>query len=288
MSEDKLQIYENQSIRTSWDEKNEEWLFSVVDIIQVLTDKQDILTARKYWNKLKQRLKNEGSQLVTNCHQLRMVSQRDGKRYKTDVMNTEQILRLIQSVPSKKAEPFKLWLAKVGAERIDETIDPELAINRAFEIYSKKGYDKEWIQQRMLSIKVRNELTEKWQNRGMKKGAEYAILTDEISKAWSGMTTREYKNYKNLKKENLRDNMTNLELVLTMLSETTTTEISKTEKPQGLKANKKVAKRGGTIAGNARKDIERQTKKPVIIPNNKTQLSPDQPKNKKDDALTEP
>lgn len=275
MSEDKLQLYQNQPIRTAWDEEREEWLFSVVDIIKVLTDQPTKRGATFYWSKLKERLVEEGaSQLLTNCQQLKMLAS-DGKRYKTDVMTAEQILRLIQSIPSKKAEPFKLWLAKVGAERLDETIDPEQAIDRAVETYLKKGYSKEWVHQRLLSIKVRNELTNEWQARGMKKGIEYAILTDEISKAWSGMTTREYKNFKNLTKENLRDNMTDLELVLTMLSEATTKEISKIEKPKGLEANKDVAKRGGAVAGNARKEIESQTGQSVIAKNNKNQLLTD-------------
>ncbi|MBR2855694.1 phage antirepressor protein [Candidatus Saccharibacteria bacterium] len=274
MTEDKLQVYNNQPIRTVWDEEKEEWLFSVVDVVSVLTEQSDYRAATKYWNKTKTRLLEEGSQLSTNCRQLKMTA-KDGKKRMTDVATVKELLRLIQSIPSKKAEPFKLWLAKVGAERIEETIDPEQAIDRALETYLKKGYSEEWVHQRLLSIRVRNELTEEWGKRGMKKGIEYAILTDEISKAWSGMTTREYKNHKGLKKENLRDNMTDLELVLTMLSEATTTEISKIEQPQGLKANKDVAKRGGTIAGNARKEIEVQTGQPVITKQNRQNLLSD-------------
>lgn len=272
MPKNNLQLFENQPIRTAWDKQAEEWLFSVVDVVKVLTEQATLDGARNYWKVLKSRLKEEGSELVTNCNQLKMVSPKDGKKYLTDVANTEGIFRLIQSIPSPKAEPFKMWLAKVGKEHIDETIDPELAMDRAIETYQKKGYSKEWIQQRLLSIKVRNNLTDEWRERGIKKGNEYAILTDEISKAWSGMTTREYKNHKGLKKENLRDNMSDLELVLTMLSEATTTEISKVEKPKGLVANQDVARRGGTVAGNARKEIESQTGKKVITSKNASQL----------------
>ncbi len=216
MENDKVRLFEDQPIRTAWVEEEEEWYFSIVDVVGVLTEQNDYEKARKYWNKLKQRLKEEGSQLVTNCHQLKMKAQ-DGKRRLTDVANTEQLLRIIQSIPSKKAEPFKLWLAQVGRERMEEVIDPELTIERALETYAKKGYSREWINQRLQAIQVRKELTDEWENRGVKKGAEFAILTDEISKAWSGMTTREYKNLKGLKKENLRDNMSTLELVLNML-----------------------------------------------------------------------
>ena len=238
MANDKVQLFEDQPIRTAWVEDEEEWYFSVVDVVQALTESAD---GRKYWNKLKQRLKEEGSQLVTNCHQLKMRSPKDGKRYNTDVANTEQLLRLIQSIPSKKAEPFKLWLAQVGRERIEEVIDPELTIERALEIYAKKGYSREWINQRLQAIQVRKELTDEWDKRGVKKGVEYAILTDEITKAWSGMTTRQYKNHKGLKKENLRDNMSTLELVLNMLAEATTTEISKQKKPETFEENRMVA-----------------------------------------------
>ena len=255
-----IEIFEDKNIRTAWDNDAEKWYFSIVDVVSVLTDSVD---GRKYWNKLKQRLKEEGNELVTNCHQLKMKAS-DGKNRLTDVADTEQLLRIIQSIPSPKAEPFKIWLARVGAERIDETIDPEQAIDRAFETYLKKGYTKEWIGQRLLNIKIRNNLTDEWDNRGVKQGIEYAILTDEITKAWAGVSTREYKDFKGLKKENLRDNMTDLELVLTMLAEATTTELSKVHKPQGLKENKKIAKRGGNVAGDARKSIEADTGKPVL------------------------
>lgn len=269
-----IKLYEDQPIRTAWDERQEEWLFSVVDVIRALTEQPDARGATFYWSKLKERLKDEGAfQLLTNCQQLKLKAA-DGKRYKTDVMNAEQVFRLVQSIPSKKAEPFKLWLARVGKERVDETVDPEQAIDRALETYLKKGYSEEWVHQRLLSIRVRNGLTEEWQKRGVKKGVEYAILTDEISKAWSGMTTREYKKYKNLHKENLRDNMTDLELVLTMLSEATTTEISQIEKPEGLEGNRDVARRGGVVAGNARKEIEEQTGQPVVSPKNRKQIIP--------------
>lgn len=273
MSEDKLQLYDGRRVRSVWDDLREEWWFSVVDVIGVLTGQDDIAGARNYWKVLKNRLKEEGSQLVTNCHQLKLLAA-DGKKYKTDVMNTEQLLRLVQSVPSKKAEPFKLWLAKVGRERIDETIDPELAMNRAMETYLKKGYSEEWIRQRLMSIKVRNDLTNEWRNRGVKKGLEYAILTDEISKAWSGMTTKEYKNYKGLKKENLRDNMSDLELVLTMLSEATTTEIEKQKDPKTLEEHKEAARSGGEAAGIARKAVEERTGRKVITSDNAERLNP--------------
>ena len=255
-----IELFEDKNIRTAWDNEAEKWYFSIVDVVSVLTDSVD---GRKYWNKLKQRLKEEGSELVTNCHQLKMKAS-DGKNRLTDVADTEQLLRIIQSIPSPKAEPFKMWLAHVGAERIDETIAPEQAIDRAFETYLKKGYTKEWIGQRLLNIKIRNNLTAEWDNRGVKKGIEYAILTDEITKAWSGISTRAYKDLKGLKKENLRDNMTDLELVLTMLAEATTTELSKVHKPQGLEGNKKIARRGGNVAGDARKSIEADTGKSVL------------------------
>ena len=227
LQSDKIQLFEDQSIRTAWDDEQEQWYFSIVDIVRVLTDQPDFNTARKYWNKLKQRLSDEGSKLVTYCHQLKMKSPKDGKHYKTDVADTAGILRIIQSIPSPKAEPFKLWLAQVGQERIEETIDPELTIDRALETYLKKGYSREWINQRLQAIQVRKELTDEWDARGVQKGVEYAILTDEISRAWSGISTRQYKNLKGLKKENLHDNMTTLELVLNMLAEATATEISK-------------------------------------------------------------
>lgn len=273
MSEDKVQLYDGRQVRSVWDDLREEWWFSVVDVIGVLTGQDDIAGARNYWKVLKNRLKEEGSQLVTNCNQLKLLAA-DGKKYKTDVMNTEQLLRLVQSVPSKKAEPFKLWLAKVGRERIDETIDPELAMNRAMETYLKKGYSEEWIRQRLMSIKVRNDLTNEWRNRGVKKGIEYAILTDEISMAWSGMTTKEYKHYKGLKKENLRDNMSDLELVLTMLSEATTTEIEKQKDPKTLEEHKEAARSGGEAAGIARKAVEERTGRKVITSDNAERLNP--------------
>lgn len=265
-NQDKMQLFENQPIRSVWDEEKEEWYFSVVDVVQVLTDSVD---GRKYWNKLKQRLSEEGSELVTICHQLKLMSS-DGKRYATDVADTEGIFRIIQSIPSKKAEPFKMWLAKVGKERIDETIDPELAITRAVETYRKKGYSEDWIHQRVLSIRVRKELTDEWRIRGVKKGKEYAILTDEISKAWSGMTTRQYKNHKGLKKENLRDNMSTSEIVLNMLAEVSTKEISEAEKPDDMDKHKDVARRGGKVAGDARRAIESQTGKKIITKKNAT------------------
>lgn len=260
----KIQLFENKRIRSAWDEQKEEWYFSVVDVVGALTEQPDYDGARNYWKVLKKRLSDEGSELVTSCNQLKMKSPKDGKSYKTDVADTSQLLRIIQSVPSPKAEPFKLWLAQVGKDRIDETIDPEIAITRVVETYLKKGYDIEWINQRIQAFRVRNELTDEWSKRGIQKGAEYAILTDEITKAWSGMTTRGYKNYKGLKKENLRDNMTTLELVLNMLAEATTTEISKATNPKNFTENKEVAHQGGTVAGNARKEIESKTGKPVI------------------------
>mgnify|MGYP000301548777 CR=1 FL=1 len=263
-----IKIFEEKKVRTLWDDETEEWYFSVVDVVGVLTDSVD---GRKYWNKLKQRLKAEGSELVTNCHQLKLPSA-DGKYYKTDVATTEQLFRLIQSIPSPKAEPFKLWLAQVGRERIEETIDPELTIDRALETYLKKGYSREWINQRLQAIQVRKELTDEWDARGVQKGVEYAILTDEISRAWSGMSTRQYKNLKGLKKENLRDNMTTLELVLNMLAEATTTEISKQKAPETFSENIDVARAGGKVAGDARKAIESQTGVPVITSKNAAQL----------------
>ncbi len=269
---DNIELFEDKEIRTAWDNDKEEWYFSIVDVIAVLTDQPDFQKSRKYWNKLKQRLAEEGNQTVTNCHQLKMTA-RDGKKRFTDVADTEQLLRIIQSVPSKKAEPFKMWLAQVGRERIEETIDPELAIDRAVETYQKKGYPNDWIHQRLLAIRIRNELTDEWQKRGVEKGREYAILTDEITKAWSGMNTRQYKNLKGLKKENLRDNMSNLELVLTMLAEASTKEISESENPQTFEENRAVANRGGKVAGDARKSIETQTGKPVITSQNAAELN---------------
>ena len=265
----KIQLFENQRIRTAWDEEKEEWYFSIVDVVGVLTDSVD---STAYWRKLKQRLKAEGNETVTNCHGLKMTAP-DGKKRLTDVADTEQLLRIIQSIPSPKAEPFKLWLAQVGRERIEETIDPELTIERALETYLKKGYTREWINQRLQAIQVRKELTDEWDARGVQKGVEYAILTDEISRAWSGMSTRQYKNLKGLKKENLRDNMTTLELVLNMLAEATTTEFSKQKAPATLSENIDVARAGGKVAGDARKAIETQTGVPVITSKNAAQLS---------------
>ena len=273
MNDHNIQLFQNHKIRSVWDDSKEEWYFSVVDIVGALTDQPDQKGARNYWKVLKNRLKNEGSELVTNCNQLKMPAE-DGKNRLTDVMTAEQVLRLIQSIPSKKAEPFKLWLAKIGNERINETIDPELAMERAMETYLKKGYDENWIRQRLMSIKIRNNLTDEWRKRGVQKGIEYAILTDEISKAWSGMTTKEYKQFKGLKKENLRDNMSDLELVLTMLSEATTTEIEKQKNPKTLKEHKDAAKSGGETAGIARAAIEERTGQKVITSDNATKLNP--------------
>lgn len=274
MSEQELvQRFEDQPIRAAWDEELEEWYFSIIDVIQVLIDQSDYNTARKYWNKLKQRLKDEGSQLVTNCHQLKLKSPKDGKRYATDVATIQQLFRIIQSVPSPKAEPIKVWLAQVGRERIEETIDPEQAIDRALETYQRKGYSPDWIHQRILAIRVRNELTAEWQARGVEQGREYAILTDEITRAWSGMTTKQYKQLKNLKKQNLRDNMSTAEIVLNMLAEVATTELSKGQQPEGFAENKEVARRGGRIAGQARQAIEADSGQPVITSQNAAQLN---------------
>ena len=271
---DKIQLFEDKRIRTAWDEEKEEWYFSIVDVVAVLTDQPDQRGASNYWAKLKQRLKEEGAdQLLTNCQQLKMKSPKDGKRYNTDVADTEQLLRIVQSIPSPKAEPFRAWLAQVGRERIEETIDPELTIERALETYLKKGYTREWINQRLQAIQVRKELTDEWDARGVQKGVEYAIFTDEISRAWSGMSTRQYKNLKGLKKENLRDNMTTLELVLNMLAEATTTQFSKDRKPTTFQENLEVAKAGGQVAGRTRKDIESQSNTPVISPKNAAQLN---------------
>ena len=268
----KVELYEDQPIRTAWDEESEELYFSIVDVVRVLTESPDYNTGRKYWNKLKQRLKEEGSEPVTNCHQLKMKAA-DGKHRSTDVANTEQLLRIIQSIPSKKAEPFKLWLAQVGRERIEEIIDPELTIDRALETYAKKGYSPDWINQRLQTIRARKELTDVWKEHGVQEGKEYAILTDEVTKAWSGMTTRSYKNLKGLKKENLRDNMSTLELALNMLAEATTTELTKAKNPIGLEENKKTACEGGKIAGRAKAEIEQSTGRPVITADNAQQLN---------------
>ena len=259
-----IQLFEDQKIRVAWDAEREEWYFSIVDVVAVLTDSAD---PTAYWRKLKQRLKAEGNETVTNCHALKMRAA-DGKNRLTDVADTEQLLRIIQSIPSKKAEPFKAWLAMVGRERIEETIDPEQAIDRALETYLKKGYSEEWVHQRLLAIRIRNELTDEWKKRGVQKGKEYAILTDEITRAWSGMNTRQYKNLKGLKKENLRDNMSDLELVLSMLAEASTTDIAKAEQPQGFDENQKIARRGGNVAGVARKALEAETGKPVVTAQN--------------------
>lgn len=273
MDNDRVVLYEDQRIRTAWNEAEEEWYFSVVDVIGILTEQSTPRSASTYWAVLKNRLKDEGaSELLTNCKQLKLKAA-DGKRRLTDVANTEQLFRIIQSIPSKKAEPFKLWLAQVGKERIDETIDPELTIDRALETYLKKGYSREWIHQRLQAIQVRKELTDEWQNRGVQKGVEYAILTDEITRAWSGMTTRQYKNLKGLKKENLRDNMSTLELVLNMLAEATTTEISKQQVPVTFEENVKVAQSGGEAAGEARKAVEARTGVPVVTSKNAIDFS---------------
>jgi len=269
---DKIQLFEDKRIRTAWDEEKEEWYFSIVDVVAVLTEQPDYQAARNYWKVTKKRLKDEGNETVTSCNQLKMTAS-DGKKRLTDVADTEQLLRIIQSIPSPKAEPFKLWLAQVGRERIEETIDPELTIERALETYLKKGYTREWINQRLQAIQVRKELTDEWDARGVQKGVEYAILTDEISRAWSGMSTRQYKNLKGLKKENLRDNMTTLELVLNMLAEATTTEISKQKAPETFSENIDVARAGGKVAGDARKAIESQTGVPVITSKNAAQIN---------------
>ena len=271
--ENSIKLFNDKKIRTLWDSENEEWYFSVVDAIGALTDQETQRGASNYWAKLKERLKGEGvNELLTNCQQLKMKSPKDGKRYLTDVANTEQLLRIIQSVPSPKAEPFKMWLAKIGKERIDETSDPELAIDRALETYLKKGYTKEWINQRLKSIEIRKDLTDEWENRKVKKGKEYAILTDEISKAWSGLTTKKYKELKGLRKESLRDNMTNTELVLTMLAELSTTEISKKKEPKNFSQNKKVAKEGGNVANVAKKQLEKNIGGKVVTSKNASDI----------------
>lgn len=267
-----IQIFEDKKIRTAWDEEQEEWYFSIVDVVSVLTEQATPRSASTYWAVLKKRLKEEGSELLTNCKQLKMVAT-DGKRRMTDVANLEQLFRIIQSIPSPKAEPLKMWLAEVGRERVEETIDPELTIERALETYAKKGYTREWINQRLQAIQVRKELTDEWKDRGVQAGIEFAILTDEITRAWSGMTTRQYKRLKGLTKENLRDNMTTTELVLNMLAETSTTDISKVEKPETFADNQKVAKRGGKIAGIARQALEAETGKAVITSKNAAELN---------------
>lgn len=255
-----IAIFNQKKIRRHWDNKKELWYFSVVDIVSVLIGND---RPRKYWNDLKKKLREEGSELSEKIGQLKLIA-KDGKKYLTDIGDTETILRLIQSIPSPKAEPFKLWLARVGYERLEETADPELSINRALKTYLQKGYSQSWINQRLKSIEIRKNLTDEWEERGVKEGLEFAILTDEITRAWAGLTTKQYKNLKGLKKENLRDNMTNLELVLNMLAETATTEISQKKKPDGFWPSKAIAKQGGTIAGTARKSIEKQIGRKVI------------------------
>lgn len=272
-----IKLFEQKEVRSIWNDEDEKWYFSIVDIISILTDQPTHQGARNYWKVLKNRLIKEGNETVTNCNRLKLLAE-DGKMRLTDVADTEQLFRLIQSVPSPKAEPFKLWLAQVGRERIDEIEDPELGIDRLLETYLRKGYSKEWINQRLKSIEVRKELTDEWENRGVQRGQEFAILTDEITKARSGYTTKQYKNLKALKKENLRDHMTNLELVLNMLAEATTTEISKEKKPKTFQANKRIAKQGGIIAGNTRKEIEKKTGKRIVTNLNAKKL--DKNKNK--------
>lgn len=273
-----IKLFEDQNVRVQWDEEQEKWFFSIVDIVAILTQSVD---PQAYWRKLKQRLKEDGNETVTNCHALKMVAP-DGKMRLTDVADTEQLLRLIQSIPSPKAEPFKLWLAKVGRERIDELEDPEIAINRALETYLRKGYSESWVNQRLKSIEVRKALTDEWDKGGIKKGLEYAILTDEITKAWAGLTTKEYKQLKNLKKENLRDNMTNMELILNMLAEASTTEIAQGENPEGLEQHKKVARRGGKVAAKARQELESESKRPVVTSLNAKSLKKKQIEEKED------
>ena len=264
--ENKIKLFDDKRVRVHWDNDAEKWYFAIVDVVAVLTLSSD---PSAYWRKLKERLKKEGNETVTDCHAFKMQAN-DGKMRKTDVADTEQLLRLIQSIPSPKAEPFKSWLAKVGYERFEETEDPEKAFDRAMETYLKKGYSVAWINQRLKSIEVRKELTDEWKERGMKEGHEFAMLTDEISKTWSGLTTKEYKNFKNLKKENLRDNMTNLELVLNMLAEASTTEISKEQEPETFQDNKQVARKGGEVAKVARKQLEKNTGKDVVTNLNAT------------------
>lgn len=278
--ETSIKLFEQRQVRSVWNDEKEKWYFSIVDVVGVLTESNN---PNNYWKVLKSRLNKEGSELVTNCNQLKMLSS-DGKYYKTDVADTEQLFRLIQSIPSKKAEPFKIWLARVGSERIDEIDDPEKGIDRLMETYLRKGYSKEWISQRLKSIEVRKELTDEWENRGIQKGQEFAILTDEITKAWSGFNTKQYKVFKDLKKENLRDHMTNLELVLNMLAEATTTEISKEKHPKTFEDSRKIANQGGTIAGNTRREIEEKSGKKVVSRLNAKQLATEK---KKDMELPE-
>jgi len=271
-NQENLQLFEDQPIRTAWNEEEEEWYFSIVDVVGILTEQSDARHAAKYWSVMKVRLKAEGSELPTNCSQLKLKAV-DGKRRATDVANTEQLLRIIQSIPSKKAEPFKLWLAQVGRERIEETLDPELIVDRLVSTYERRGYTREWINQRLQAISARKELTDEWKDRGVQQGKEYAILTDELTRAWSGMTTRQYKNLKGLKKESLRDNMSTTELTLNQLAEVATRELSQEEQPVGFDANKRVAQAGGSVAGNARKDLEQRLGRPVITSQNASQLN---------------
>lgn len=277
--ESAIKLFNDKQIRTHWDDEQEKWYFSIVDVVGALSESID---PQSYWRKLKQRLKEEGNETVTNCHGLKMMAA-DGKMRLTDVADTEQLFRIIQSVPSPKAEPFKIWLARVGSERIDEIEDPEIGIDRLMETYLRKGYSKEWINQRLKSIEVRKELTDEWEKRGIQKGQEYAILTDEITKAWSGYSTKQYKNLKDLKKENLRDHMTNLELVLNMLAEATTSEISKEKHPKSFDDSRRIAKQGGTITGNTRREIEEKTGKKVVTSKNAKQLDKGKNANKRID-----
>lgn len=268
MENNKIKIFEDKKVRISWNEEEEDWYFSIVDVVGILTEQEDYDGSKNYWKVLKHRLKKEGNELVTNCNQLKMKSPKDGKSYKTDVVNTRDLLRIIQSIPSPKAEPFKMWLAQVGSERLDEIADPEKAILRGADFYREKGYTEGWINQRLQTIEMRKELTDEWKERGITEEKDYAILTNEMTKAWSGLSVKDYKKIKGLKKENLRDNMTNIELVLNMLAEVTTTAISRQEEPNTFSKNVAVAKRGGTVAKNARKDIESQIGESVISPLN--------------------
>ena len=260
-----LQLFEQKKVRTVWDDQEEKWYFSIVDVCDVLTDSKDALTARKYWNKLKQRLKEEGNETVTNCHQLKLLAA-DGKMRMTDVADTEQLFRIIQSIPSPKAEPFKQWMAQVASQRLDQMQDPELSIDQAIVDYKRLGYSDAWINQRIKSIEVRKELTDEWKRTGVQEGLEYASLTDIITREWSGFTTKQYKNYKGLKKENLRDNMTNLEIALNILAEASAAELSKQRDPNGFKGQKQVAKDGGSVAKAARTQLENQLGHSVISP----------------------
>ena len=262
----KIQLFEEKKVRTVWDDEKEEWYFSIVDVCAVLTDQPDYDTARKYWNKLKERLVKEGNELVTNCHQLKMVSPKDGKQYKTDVADTEQLFRIIQSIPSKKAEPFKQWMASVAKQRLDQLADPELSIEQAILDWRRKGYSESWINNRVKSIEVRKALTDEWDRAGVQQGQQYASLTDIITREWSGKTTRQYKQFKGLKKENLRDNMTNTELILNMLAESAATDLSREQHPQGYSQSAKVAKKGGSVAKAARDKLEQQLGHSVISP----------------------